>query len=98
MDAKKTAVVSYITWIGFLIAYFIGDKTSAFARQHMNQALIINLAAIAGSFIANIPVFGKAVGGVISLAAFVFWIMGLMRAIKESDEPLPIIGDYEIIK
>lgn len=41
MDAKTTSVISYIGWIGWLIAYLAGDKDGA--KFHLNQALVLNL-------------------------------------------------------
>ena len=35
MDKKITGVVGYITWIGWLIAYLLGDKEGA--KFHLNQ-------------------------------------------------------------
>ena len=47
-NSRTVAVVSYITWIGWIIAFLIRDKTDRFAAHHLNQALVINLLKIAG--------------------------------------------------
>ncbi len=84
MNAKTTAVVSYIGWIGWLIALLAGDKEDPFAKHHLNQNLIIYL-------IGLIPVIG-------SIAALVFWIMGLINVVNNKAEPLPLIGEWHILK
>ena len=44
MDKKITGVVGYITWIGWLIAYLLGDKEGA--KFHLNQGAVLELAEI----------------------------------------------------
>ena len=51
----------------------------------MNQALICNIVGTV------IPVIGTTV-------AAVFAIWGLIKAIQDDDEPLPLIGNWTIIK
>ncbi len=85
MDAKTTAIVSYFTWIGWLIALLAGQKDDEFAKHHINQVLIINL-------IALIPI------GVTQVFSAVLWIMGLINAIQGEAKPLPLIGNWHLIK
>ena len=60
MDKKITGVVGYITWIGWLIAYLLGDKEGA--KFHLNQGAVLALAEIivsaAAWFIGKIPIIG----------------------------------------
>ena len=44
MDAKTTGIVAYITWIGLVIAFVLGDREGA--KFHLNQALVIWLAGL----------------------------------------------------
>lgn len=44
MDAKVTGLVSYIGFLGWLIAYLAGDKEGA--KFHLNQALLLNIAGL----------------------------------------------------
>ena len=39
----------------------------------------------------------RLIGEIIDIAVLVFFIMGIVRAAKLSDEPLPIIGDIHLI-
>ena len=43
---KPTAVISYITWIGWLFAFFAGSRRDPFARFHLNQSLVIHIAGV----------------------------------------------------
>lgn len=84
MDGKTTAIVSYIGWIGWLIALLAGQKDDPLAKHHLNQTLILNL-------ICLIPL------GVTQIFAFVLWIMGLINAFNGEAKPLPLIGNLHII-
>lgn len=96
-NSKVAAVVAYITWIGFLVALIIGNRSDRFVTHHLNQALIINILSIIGGVLAALPVLGGILGAIISIATFVFWIMGIYRAAIGSTEPLPFIGDIHLI-
>ena len=98
-QSKLPAIVAYIGWIGLLIAVVIRDKTDNFTRQHINQSLVLNLATVVSGLVTRlIPLIGKPLGSIISIAALVFWIMGIVRAVKGSAEPLPLIGDVQLIQ
>lgn len=93
---KWPAVVSYLTWIGWIVAFFMGDRKDPFTLRHLNQALVLNLIETVGALIARMGGIFGTVGGIIDIAVLVLWIMGIARAAKGSDEPLPIIGDWVI--
>ena len=91
------AIISYITWVGFIIAIVIGDRTDGFTRHHMNQALVISILGFIGGVLNIIPVLGNIASGIISLAVLVFSVLGIYRAATWSTEPLPFIGDFHLI-
>ena len=82
MNKKTTGIVAYITWIGWIIAFFAGDKEGA--KFHLNQALVIFLAGIVCSIVAQITI----VGG----------IMGLVAACKEEEKEVPLLGKIKLLK
>jgi len=95
---RTIAIVSYITFIGWLIAYFglyRGNK-SPFSAFHLRQALCLHLISlilrIAYSF--NIPSFPflDIVIGVLGIGLFVLWLNGFIHALNGKTKPLPIIG------
>ena len=94
---KTAAIVSYITWIGFLIALCIGDRSDRYVSHHLNQALVLNLLSIVGGVLEVIPVIGSIAAGIVSLGVLVFWVMGIYRAATGSTEPLPLVGDIHLI-
>ena len=89
MDKKTTGIVSYITLIGWLIAFCAGDKEGA--KFHLNQSLINSI------IISRIPICGWAVSGILSIVFFIFWIMGLVYACKDEEKELPLLGSIKIL-
>ena len=96
-NSKFAAVAAYITWIGFLIALLVGDRSDRFVVHHLNQSIVINLLSIVGAVLTALPLVGGIIGSIVSLATLAFGIMGVYRAATGSTEPLPIIGDIHII-
>ena len=91
------AAVAYITWIGFLAAFLMGDKSDPFMRHHLNQALVVDLMGLIGGVFAVIPILGALIAGVVNIAGFILDIMGVVSAYRGSTEPLPFVGDIHII-
>lgn len=94
---KIAAIAAYISWIGFIIAILIGDRSNRYVAHHLNQALILNIISVLGGALTIIPILGGLAASIVSLVVLVFWIMGIYNAYKEKTDPLPFIGDIHII-
>jgi uncharacterized membrane protein len=93
-DPQIIAIVSYITFIGWIIAYVLyQNNKSELAIMHIRQALGIILIGFLGYSVSWFPFIGGFLGLVIAIAAFIFWIMGLIAAIQRETKPVPLIGD-----
>ncbi|MGX8773948.1 MAG: hypothetical protein ACSW8G_02695 [Bacillota bacterium] len=95
--SRAIAVVSYITWIGWIIAFVLRDRNDDFTLHHLNQALVINLLKIAGGLCAAVPGIGHSVSAIAGIAAFIFIIMGIYRAANWRTDPLPLVGELHLI-
>ena len=96
-NTKLFSVISYVTWIGWIIAFVMRDRDNEMVSHHVNQALVINIIETIGTVLIKIGgVFGI-IGEFVDIAVLVFLIMGIVRACKLSDEPLPVIGDIRLI-
>lgn len=85
------AIISYITWIGTLIAFIMNnEKHNSFAAFHIRQMIGLSLFSLGITFIARIA---GSVGGIIGIGLFVLWIIGLMGAIKGEEKKVPLVGD-----
>ena len=96
-NRNVVALISYITWAGFLIAIIMGDRSDRFIVHHLNQSLVLNIASIVGGVLTVIPIIGGMASGIVSMAVFVLDIMGIISAYRGSTDPLPIIGDIHLM-
>lgn len=87
LSTTATSVVAYMTWIGFLIAYFGGDREGA--KFFLNQALVYNLFC----FACLIPFIGW-LWGIYMLVCF---ILGVIWAAEQKETELPLIGMIKIL-
>lgn len=91
-QAKTIAIVSYITIIGTIIAYFMNlDPKYKFASFHLRQAFGINitfylLGALMGLFDQDFIV------GAFYVFFAVLWGYGLIMAVKGEEREIPILG------
>ncbi len=101
-DRSNEILFSILGYFGplVLIPIFAG-KDSALCRHHANQALVIFIAEIAASVVAMLGgiffLFGI-IGWLLSVACFVFMILGIISAAKYETNPLPVIGGVRILK
>lgn len=97
---KGMAVLSYIG-ILFLIP-MLARKDSQFCRYHVNQGIVLFIVEIVGnilfSILGAILSFFTIIGGLFSLACFVYWIIGIVNAATGKVKPLPLIGGLTIYK
>ncbi len=95
-EGKTIAIISYVTLLGTLIAYFMNkDKNNEFAKFHIGQALRAGLAGIVISIIATILVKVTGIGilGYLAYAGWVLAILGLINAINGKTEKIPLVGN-----
>ena len=88
MDKRTTGIVAYISVIGLILAFAVGDREGA--RFHINQALVIFMF----EFLVLVPYVGRAWGAFM----LVCWIMGIVSAAKDEERTVPLIGGIQIIK
>ena len=94
---KVAAVFSYLGWVFWVIAFIIRNKDDALSRRHLNQGLLLAIAeTITGLMTRFHGLIGFA-GGILSLGIVILSIMGIVQALKERYEPLPIVGDIALI-
>ena len=96
-QGKTMAIVSYITVIGLLIAYFTtrGDKQNEFVSFHIGQSLRIFILGIIISVSIGVivSVTGISMLSYLSYVPLVFMVLGAMNASNLKEEKLPIIGN-----
>lgn len=96
MNNKTLSIVSYITIIGWLVAYLKGkDNADSMLKYHLRQALGLALVNIIFSLTLNIVAMVIPALSFIGVFGFVFlvlWIIGIINAANGALKPLPLIG------
>ena len=92
---KNTAIVSYITIIGSVIAIFMNqdENKSEFASFHIRQALGIFLSF----FLLGYPIgyFNSwMVTSAFWLFIFILWIYGFLGALNGEKKLVPLVGEF----
>ena len=99
MDKKSTGVISYITIIGWILAFLVGDREGA--KFHLNQSLVLNLAnlflTIVAKLLGGLP-FVPFIVWVLDVVVFIFWIIGFVAAIKDEEKEVPVLGGIKILQ
>ncbi|RQO70826.1 import component protein [Pedobacter sp. KBW06] len=96
MNNKTLSIVSYITLIGWLIAYFNGkEKADSLLKYHLRQALGLAIVSIIFNVILTIVatiVPALSFLGIAGLVILVLWIMGIINAANGAEKPTPLVG------
>ena len=93
-QGKQTAIVSYLTIIGTVIAIFMNSENkNAFASFHIRQALGIFLTF----FLLGYPV-GYFDSWMVSASfwtfIFILWLFGFMNALNGEQKTVPFLGEF----
>lgn len=104
MKAKTTNIICYLTFIGWLIAFFFGDKKNS--KFHLNQSLVIALGdlvvqvvlLIKGNNMTGPSMLVEIITTVLSILLFVGWVFGIGSAIQGKQKQAPLLGEIKIIK
>ncbi|TAJ12325.1 hypothetical protein DMA11_13295 [Marinilabiliaceae bacterium JC017] len=97
---KTIALISYITFIGWIIALILRQNErpqSELSRYHLRQAFGIQVLAYVGSWVLGwIAVWFNFffIVRIFGILVFVLWLIGLINAIKGEIKPIPFVGDF----
>ncbi|WP_395047952.1 DUF4870 domain-containing protein [Flavobacterium sp.] len=105
MDKKTISIISYITIIGWVIAFIIygnNPEKSSLAKFHLKQsfglAVLGILNAILQTIILSIVPALYIVFTIIAVAIFILWIIGIINAANEQEKPVPLVGSLFLDK
>ena len=97
IDGKTIAIISYFTWIGWIIAFVLhSSNKSQIGAFHLRQTLALMilgiLAYIVQIMLVFVPFLGWAIICIIWIGLLVLWILGLIAAVNGQEKPMPVIG------
>ena len=99
MDKKTLSIISYITIIGWVIAYLQYNKLEnkdSLTKFHLKQSLGIGILGIVVSIVLTIigmviPTLASILS-LANLAIVVLWVLGIINANNEQETPVPVVG------
>jgi len=97
IDGKTIAIISYLTWIGWIIAFVLyNSNKSKLAAYHLRQTLALMILSIlvyiVQIMLIFIPFLGWAVAILLWIGLVVLWVLGLVAAFNGEEKPIPVIG------
>ncbi|MBM3439843.1 MAG: DUF4870 domain-containing protein [Bacteroidetes bacterium] len=101
MDNKTTAWVSYLTLVGWLIAflqYKNAPEKDALVRFHLRQMFGLMVSYASVWILSQVMYLGIFPGiwtlqWVLWVALFIFWVMGIVAALNGEEKPVPLVGN-----
>jgi len=92
-EGKTMAIISYITWIGTLVAYLMNnEKRNSFAAFHIRQMLGLVLFQVAFGAMDHFINAGLSIK-ILQAGLFVLWIIGFIGCAKGEEKKVPLLGD-----
>ena len=91
-EGKTTAIISYITLIGTVIAFIMNNsKKNTFAQFHIRQMIGLGLIALINQYVIGkfIPMAAMVIG----VGLLILWIIGFIGAIQGEEKKVPLLGD-----
>lgn len=93
-NAKLYGILAYIG-ILWLVGMFVQpEKDDPFVRFHVNQGIILFIAAI----IVNILVSIWGLFAILNIAIVVLFIIGIINVCQGNMKPLPLIGNFVLYR
>lgn len=94
MDQNVAGLLCYLVgWITGLVFYLM-EKENKFVRFHAMQSIVVFGAFTVASIVLGfIPVVGWILGTLLGVAAFVLWILLMIKAYQGEKWKLPVAGD-----
>jgi uncharacterized membrane protein len=108
-NGKTAGIISYITIVGWLIAFFAmhKDNKTDLGSYQLRQTLLFHIVSIVTSYALGIiftAVFfssGLTTGimiiaslnWIVRIGFFVLWLIGFIGAINGEKKPIPLIGE-----
>lgn len=98
MDGKTISIISYFTWIGWIIAFVMfNSNKSQLAAYHIRQSLFLMilgiLCYIVQIMLVFVPFIGWAIIFLLWIGLVILWVLGLISAINGQEKPIPVIGN-----
>lgn len=91
-DGKTLAIVSYLTFIGLIIAIIMNlEKRNPFTLFHIRQMFGLMIMLIFSNLVEQYV--NSLLGTAFWVITFACWLFAIYYAIKEEYKPIPVFGE-----
>jgi|TARA_B110000037_G_scaffold219470_1_gene284718 uncharacterized membrane protein len=91
-EGKTAAIISYLWWPGLIIAFVMNNKAqNSFTSFHIRQSIGLSILSFGIGLLTKFGI--PTIADILFLGFFVFWIIGILGAIKGIEKPIPYIGE-----
>jgi uncharacterized membrane protein len=99
-NGKTVALLSYITIIGWVIAFVMNSsQKTALGAYHLRQTIFLFIIGLCLYILQIFLLFIPFIGWIISIllifggiGLFILWLIGLIAAVNGEQKPMPLIG------
>ena len=93
VNPKVIGIISYFTFIGWIIAVVLNNPQSEKASFHIRQSLGIMLLGFVSSFATAIPFTGHLISRAGAILTFAMWIISFIGALQGQKRLAPLLGE-----
>lgn len=98
LSVRAASILCYLfSFVGWLVAYFLGDNQDGYLKFHLNQSLVLWVLGLVAGLISRIRYIGF-IGSLAGLAVFVLWIIAFIGTIKGEAKSAPFLDQIQILK
>jgi uncharacterized membrane protein len=94
LDPNLAGLLAYLAGCISGLLLLVVEKESEYVRFHAYQSTITFLGLFVASLVLRfIPMIGDLLGGALSLASLVLWVLLMVKAFQGERFKLPMVGD-----
>ncbi|MFA5620169.1 MAG: DUF4870 domain-containing protein [Weeksellaceae bacterium] len=97
MDEKTTSIVTYLTIIGWIVAFVMRKEKSEYTNFHFRQMLGLSLLQLIVYLLSMIKIFtGTTIfmlTSLLSIGLLILWLIGILGALNGEKKLVPVLGE-----
>lgn len=98
MKTKTALIIAYLlSIIGWLIAWFAGDRKDPLLRFHLNQLLVLDVINLLLTFLGDFDVIAG-ISWIVRIFLVVCWFIGFLGALRGEKKEMPLLSKITLIQ
>ena len=98
MKTKTALIIAYLlSIIGWLIAWFAGDRKDPLLRFHLNQLLVLDVINLLLTFLGDFDVIAG-ISWIVRIFLLVCWFIGFLGALRGEKKEMPLLSKITLIQ